>query len=92
MLANNPKIKTPGTVPYLGSKLNVDWRSFAILVVAIIVCDSLASVLGLTAIWKSPKSESGQWIELQCEDSECGGKDERWKGTARTGREESRSV
>ncbi len=60
MLANNPKIQTPGTVPYLGSKLVVDWRSFAILMVGIIVCDSLGSVLGLVAIWKGPKSESGQ--------------------------------
>ncbi|KAL9608062.1 MAG: hypothetical protein Q9167_007075, partial [Letrouitia subvulpina] len=72
MLANNPTIQTSGMVPHLGTKLKVDWRSFAILMAGIIVCDSLASVLGLIAIRKSPEPRSGQSMELKDEDPEHG--------------------
>ena len=50
MMANNLTVQRPGLVPYLGTKLMVDWRYFAALMASIIVCDSLATVLGLMAI------------------------------------------
>ena len=73
---NSPMIQTPGEVPYLGSKLKVDRRSFFALMASIIVCDSLASVLGLMVIWKDSESESGQFMELRDEDTERGREDE----------------
>ncbi|KAI4216337.1 MAG: hypothetical protein LQ351_001347 [Letrouitia transgressa] len=65
MVANNPKIKIPGTVPYLGSKLKVDWHSFAALMAGIVAWDCLASVLGLLLIWNGPKSQPRQWVKLK---------------------------
>ncbi|KAG8527180.1 uncharacterized protein KY384_008610 [Bacidia gigantensis] len=63
MMANNPTTKARGKVPYLGTRLKVDWRSFAALMVGIIVYDSLTSVLGLMAIWKDPESRFQQLMK-----------------------------
>ena len=68
MLANNPTIQTQGMVPYLGTKLDVNWSYFAALMAGIIVFVSLASVLGLMAILKGPRSEPSQWVELRDRD------------------------
>ncbi|KAL9125461.1 MAG: hypothetical protein Q9217_005336 [Psora testacea] len=63
MLANNPKIQTPGMVPYLGSKLKVDWQSFAAL------------MAGIIRYGRVPKSKFGQSMKVKNEDPKRGEED-----------------
>ena len=72
MLANNPTIQRPGTVPYLGSRLMLNWVSFIALMASILVFGGLASLLGLVAIWRDSESDSGPYVPLRDRDSEGG--------------------
>ena len=65
MLANNPRIQRPGSVPYLGSTLKLNWVYFVALMVLILAFDSLASILGLVAICNNPESQSERYVRLQ---------------------------
>ena len=83
MLANNPTIQRPGKVAYLGSQLKLNWLRFIVLMVSILVFGSLASLLGLVAIWRGPDSE---YVSLQDRDGEGG------RGVAPVGRDESSTI
>ena len=65
MLANNPTIQRPGSVPYLGSTLKLNWGYFVALMVVILAFDSLTSILGLVAICNNPESQSERYVRLQ---------------------------
>ena len=54
MVERNPSIRTPGMVPYLGSKISVRWAYFEALMASIVAVDSLIVVLSYIAIKTAP--------------------------------------
>ncbi|KAL8666575.1 MAG: hypothetical protein Q9202_001373 [Teloschistes flavicans] len=55
MATRNPTIVTNGTVPYLGSHLNVQWQSFVPLLACIVAADTMVVALSFIAIRYDPK-------------------------------------
>lgn len=47
MVERNPRILTPGLVPYLGSKLSVRWKYFIALLACMLAIDTLLLALSI---------------------------------------------
>lgn len=58
MATRNPTIVTNGTVPYLGSHLNVQWQSFVPLLACIVAADTMVVALSFVAIRYDPYAGS----------------------------------
>lgn len=52
MIAQNKPIYIDGTVPYLGSRLQVDWKAFSAILICIVATHT--AVFGLTYFVASP--------------------------------------